>query len=61
MAKIVACFQTVSKPLLVLSIATAFTEESEFTPRVSDDINNSDARPGVHSEVSSVDSTSDTR
>lgn len=53
--------QTVSKPLLVLSIATAFTEESDFTPRASDDINNSDARPEVHSEVSSLDSTLDTR
>ncbi|XP_009358350.2 phosphatidylinositol/phosphatidylcholine transfer protein SFH10 [Pyrus x bretschneideri] len=56
--------QVVSKPLLVLSIATVFTDEAEFFNRTSDGINNSDACSEVQSEVLSEginDSTLDTR
>ncbi|KAL6275899.1 hypothetical protein ACE6H2_019500 [Prunus campanulata] len=56
--------QVVSKPLLVLSIATAFSDEAELFNRTSDGINNSDACSEVDSEVSSEcinDSTLDTR
>ncbi|BBH04824.1 SEC14 cytosolic factor family protein / phosphoglyceride transfer family protein, partial [Prunus dulcis] len=45
--------QVVSKPLLVLSIATAFSDEAEPFNRTSDGINNSDACSEVDSEVSS--------
>lgn len=61
---VVACFQVVSKPLLVLSIATAFSDEAELFNKTSDGINNSDACSEVDSEVSSEcinDSTLDTR
>ncbi|XP_062015830.1 uncharacterized protein LOC133732317 [Rosa rugosa] len=49
--------QTVSKPLLALSIATAFTDELEFGPRTSDDVNNTDARPEVSSAESALDTS----
>ncbi|XP_009353705.2 uncharacterized protein LOC103944947 [Pyrus x bretschneideri] len=56
--------QVVSKPLLVLSIATTFSDEAELFDRTSDGINNSDANIEVQSEVLSEcinDSTLDTR
>ncbi|XP_050368143.1 uncharacterized protein LOC126786379 isoform X1 [Argentina anserina] len=49
--------QTVSKPLLALSIATAFTDELEFSPSSSDDVNNSDECPEVPSSESSLDTS----
>nr|XP_011461242.1 PREDICTED: SEC14-like protein 5 [Fragaria vesca subsp. vesca] len=49
--------QTVSKPLLALSIGTAFTDELEFGPGTKDDVNNSDARPEVPSAESSLDTS----
>ena len=45
-----------SKPLLALSIATAFTDELEFGPSTSDDVDNSDAPPEVPPAESSLDS-----
>ncbi|KAL5581037.1 hypothetical protein UlMin_013479 [Ulmus minor] len=53
--------QMFSRPLLVLSIATAFSEQAELNNGTSDSTNESRAPSEGHSEISSAQTTLDTR
>lgn len=50
-----------SRPLLVISIATAFSEQPESSDEFSAGANDSNACSEVHSEESSVQTALDTR
>ena len=58
---IFACFQMFSKPLLVLSIATAFSEEAESSDRPSGGTHESNASSDVPPEIAPVQTTLETR
>lgn len=51
----------ISRPLLVLSIATAFSEEAESSDGTSGSAHETSACPEVPSEISSVQTTLETR
>ncbi|KAJ4725846.1 SEC14 cytosolic factor family protein / phosphoglyceride transfer family protein [Melia azedarach] len=53
--------QMLSKPLLLISAAEAFSEQSECSDENSDGNSDSHAYPEIHSELSSVHSPPDTR
>ena len=53
--------QMLSRPLLVLSIATAFSDKEEFNDKASDGSSGSLVNPESHSEEPSVRSALDTR
>ncbi|KAF8395102.1 hypothetical protein HHK36_019043 [Tetracentron sinense] len=57
---LVKCMQTLSRPLLALSIATAFSDQSECCKETSDALNDSRPYSEPHSEPPTIQSTLDT-
>jgi hypothetical protein len=59
--KIFPCLQMLSGPILVLSIATTLSDEAVCTSGTSDGVSDSHTHSEPSSELSSVQSTMDTR
>jgi hypothetical protein len=59
--KIFPCLQMLSGPILVLSIATALSDEAVCTSGTSDGVSDSHTHSEPSSELSSVQSNMDTR